>query len=106
MKSLIPTMGGSENVEAASKGGGRRTAMGTKRNKWFLRVIVLPILGMVYFNSSIISAAPPEGVLKQAIHWSVSADWLDPSSGHPGTLGWFPLQLFHDALVKTMPEGL
>ncbi len=68
-------------------------------------VNVLAILAAVHFSSSSIFAAPPQGVLKQAIHWSVSADWLDPSTGQPGTLGWFPLQLFHDALVKSMPEG-
>jgi peptide/nickel transport system substrate-binding protein len=49
-------------------------------------------------------AAAPEGVLKQAIHWNVSADWVDPSI--TGIyMSFFPLMLFHDALLKPMPEG-
>ncbi len=80
--------------------------MSTQRNKWFLTVMVLAIGGMIHFNSSRIWAAPPQGVLKQAMHWTISADWLDPATGNPAALGWFPMQLFHDALVKSMPEGM
>ena len=49
-------------------------------------------------------AAPPEGVLKEAIHWSISADWFDPAIS--GTyMSIFNLSLIHDALLKPMPEG-
>ncbi len=50
--------------------------------------------------------AKPEGVLKQAIHWANSADWLDPSITSFSLINYFPLYLFHDALVKPMPGAL
>jgi len=50
-------------------------------------------------------AAPPQGVLKQAIHWGLSADWLDPSTASYVTTANHPLYFFHDALLKAMPEG-
>jgi peptide/nickel transport system substrate-binding protein len=58
----------------------------------------------------LISAGPghaaPQGILKQAIHWSFSADWLDPSMGSFPIPAYHPLYLFHDALLKPMPGGL
>ncbi len=50
-------------------------------------------------------SAPPQGTLKQAIHWSISADWLDPATCGFAVSAHLPLYLFHDALVKAMPEG-
>ena len=79
--------------------------MMTRKNKGTLVVMVLGILGMVCFGTTHVLAATPQGVLKEAIHWSISADWLDPSTAHPSPLGWFILQFFHDALLKPMPEG-
>lgn len=49
--------------------------------------------------------AKPEGVLKQAIHVSISADWLDPSIAPNASSAQIPLYLLHDALLKPMPEG-
>ncbi len=72
-----------------------------RKNSFFLFILII----FSIFLSLSDNYASPEGTLKQAIHWSISADWLDPSTGQPGTLGWFPLQLFHDALIKSMPEG-
>jgi peptide/nickel transport system substrate-binding protein len=51
-------------------------------------------------------AASPKGVLKGAIHWGPSADWFDPSLPNFAQSGLFCLYLFHDALLKPMPEGL
>jgi peptide/nickel transport system substrate-binding protein len=45
------------------------------------------------------------GVLKQAIHWSISADWLDPATAGFSIFAYLPLYLFHDSLVKAMAEG-
>jgi peptide/nickel transport system substrate-binding protein len=50
--------------------------------------------------------AAPTGVLKGAIHWGPSADWLDPSMPNFAQAGLFTLYLFHDALLKPMPGGL
>jgi len=80
--------------------------MSTPMKKWSPIVIVLAILGILHLSPPGICAAPPQGVLKEAIHWALSADWFDPSLGPPGTLGYLPLQFFHDALVKPMPEGI
>ena len=49
--------------------------------------------------------AAPAGVLKQAIHWRISADWLDPATGGFAVSAQLPLYLFHDALLKPMPDG-
>jgi len=48
----------------------------------------------------------PQGVVKQAIHWSFSSDWFDPATGSFPLPVFHPLYLFHDALLKDMPEGL
>jgi peptide/nickel transport system substrate-binding protein len=66
--------------------------------------IFLIMLGTFPFSANRLSAAP-EGILKEAIHWNLSSDWLDPSTGPPGTIAYLPIQFFHDALVKSMPEG-
>ena len=49
--------------------------------------------------------AKPEGVLKQAIHWTLSADYLDPATCSNAKSAFLVLYLFHDTLVKAMPEG-
>ena len=66
---------------------------------------VLAILGMSYFISPEVRAAAPQGILKEAIHWTLSADALDPSLTSTSTLIYLPLQLFHDALLKPTAEG-
>jgi len=78
--------------------------MRTTRGKLLLAVMVPAILGMLVFMSVDGSAANPEGLLKEAIHWGVSADFFDPAitGSHIST---FTLYLFHDALLKPMPEG-
>jgi peptide/nickel transport system substrate-binding protein len=78
--------------------------MRTRQNRWLLRLIGVVILGMFSFNSPEVQAAP-QGILKEAIHWSLSADSLDPSLTSTSTLIYLPLQLFHDALLKPMPDG-
>jgi peptide/nickel transport system substrate-binding protein len=63
-------------------------------------------LGMLHFGLTKIANAAPQGVLKEAIHWNVSADWMDPASVGSSVSAHLPSFLFHDALVKPMPEGI
>jgi len=67
---------------------------------------VLILGGILYWGTDEGQAAPPAGVLKQAIHWSFSSDWLDPATGNFPMPAFHPMYLFHDALLKPMPEGL
>ncbi len=66
----------------------------------------LLILGIFCLGSGGALAASPKGVLKASVHWGISADWLDPSMPSLGNASEFVLRLFHDSLVKQMPEGL
>ncbi len=71
------------------------------------RVVVgLVICGMLLLGSIKNSEAAPEGVLRQAIHWGVSADWLDPATTGYTVSALLAAYLFHDALLKPMPDGL
>jgi peptide/nickel transport system substrate-binding protein len=69
-------------------------------------VWMLTLAGILNIGAGNVQAAPPAGVLKQAIHWGLSADWLDPATcGYSGS-AHIAMYLLHDGLVKTMPEGL
>jgi len=74
------------------------------RMGWWMIVMALAGLQILFLGISEPSAAP-QGVLKQAIHWSLSADYLDPATNIGGISAGLPLYLFHDTLVKSMPEG-
>ncbi len=78
----------------------------TKKKGWFSDVVLLAVLGMFLFGSAKVLAAPPQGILKQAIHWSLSADWMDPATASFPIPAFHPMYLFHDALLKATPEGL
>ncbi|MDD1748922.1 MAG: ABC transporter substrate-binding protein [Methanothrix sp.] len=72
---------------------------------WQTMMIMLAVLGALFLRAAGISEAAPQGVLKQAIHWGFSADWLDPgSTGYTGA-AQLPMYLFYDALLKPMPDG-
>jgi len=79
--------------------------METAKTKMYAMLVMLAIITMFWGLSRDTQAAAPTGVLKQAIHWGISADWLDPATGGHASSGHLPLYLFHDALVKPMPEG-
>jgi peptide/nickel transport system substrate-binding protein len=79
--------------------------MNPKKTKRLLMKWVPIMLGAFLSLSPAALASPPKGVLKQAIHWSVSADWLDPATASHTISSHHPLYLFHDALLKPMPEG-
>lgn len=78
--------------------------MRKKRNGWLLTIMVLAILVILHCGSTNVPAAP-QGVLKEGIHWGLSADWLDPATSGYAISAHLPLYLFHDALLKAMPEG-
>ncbi len=82
--------------------------MGTKIMKRsrtpLIRIAV--IFFFLFMTANVVWAASPSGVLKQAIHWRLSADSLDPAFGYISVGAHLPLYLFHDALVKIMPEGI
>ena len=78
--------------------------MRREKRIWLLTVMTAALWGMTYFTPAAVLAAP-QGVLKEAIHWSISGDYLDPATSHFISAS-LPLYLFHDALVKPMPEGL
>lgn len=75
-----------------------------RKKSWGIMLLVFG--GWLFLNSLSVSAAPPEGVLKQSIHWGLSADWLDPSTTGYTVSAFLALYLFHDALVKPMPDGM
>jgi len=72
---------------------------------WRFWGAVLLLGGMLTFGPAPAQAAPPAGVLKQAIHWGLSADWLDPATNAGLVPSQITLYLFHDALLKPMPDG-
>lgn len=75
--------------------------MGKKRSA----LIALVILSVLFVISVGNSEAASEGILKLGIHWGISADWLDPATAGYTVSANFPLYLFHDALIKPMPDG-
>ncbi len=76
-----------------------------RRKGWAFWGIVLLIGGMLIAGPTPAAAAAPAGTLKMAIHWGLSADWLDPSSNSALIPSQITLYLFHDALFKPMPDG-
>jgi peptide/nickel transport system substrate-binding protein len=67
--------------------------------------LVLVIVLLLGFGPTGASGASPSGVLKQAIHWNISADWLDPAISSLSSSAYLTLYLLHDSLIKPMPEG-
>jgi peptide/nickel transport system substrate-binding protein len=74
-----------------------------KRIKAFM---VLGICLAVLMGGTTKLQAAPAGVLKEAIHWGLSADWLDPATAGYSNSAHLTMYLFHDSLVKAMPGGL
>ncbi len=70
-----------------------------------LMAAVLTLGTMSLFGSFEVFSAPPEGALKQAIHWTLSADYLDPATCSNAKSAFLVLYLFHDTLLKAMPGG-
>lgn len=79
--------------------------MKRKKKGCLFAAIILGLCGTLLIHATDVWAKSPKGVLKQAIHWGISADWLDPATAGYPISAHLPLYLFHDALVKAMPEG-
>jgi peptide/nickel transport system substrate-binding protein len=79
--------------------------MRTSHAKVWLAFVVMLGCAVIHGGDADRLDASPTGVLKGAIHWAPSADWLDPSLPSSGQSGLFCLYLFHDALLKPMPQG-
>ena len=75
-----------------------------RKGQWIL--ISLVICVVLLLGSMKTAGAAPEGVVRQAIHWGVSADWLDPATTGYTISAYMAMYLFHDALLKPMPDGL
>jgi peptide/nickel transport system substrate-binding protein len=71
---------------------------------WKMLMAVVPSGLMLLILSHEVLAAP-QGVFKQAMHWGLSAEYLDPGTNMGATTSQILLYLFHDALVKPMPSG-
>ena len=80
--------------------------MRTRVERGLLAVVMCIIWGVFLCWTGNVSAAPPEGVLKYAIHWALSADDNDPSSGGWTNTADMQMRLLHEALVKPMSESM
>ena len=67
-------------------------------------LVILMIGGILSLGLTGVLAASPQGVLKEGIHWGLSADWLDPATATHSTSAFLILYLIHDALIKAMPD--
>jgi len=54
--------------------------MRAKKTQRHLLLVMSVVVGVILGASVHVPAAGPSGVLKQAIHWGLSADWLDPAT--------------------------
>jgi peptide/nickel transport system substrate-binding protein len=82
----------------------RRRTVGWKGIRKSAAVVALAAAWVIGGSADI--PAAPAGVLKEAIHWGISADWLDPATTGASVAAHPTMYLFHDSLVKTMPNGL
>jgi peptide/nickel transport system substrate-binding protein len=73
-----------------------------KMGKIRLAVMFSGLMLLILFHEVL---AAPQGVYKQAMHWGLSAESLDPGTNMGATTSQILLYLFHDALVKPMPSG-
>jgi peptide/nickel transport system substrate-binding protein len=73
------------------------------RNRLVMIVLMLAIFGFLHIRPCNVGAAGPEGVYREAIHYGISSDFLDPGTGGYSISGSLMLYLFHDALFKPMP---
>lgn len=81
--------------------------MNIRKSAIVLGSAIICILVLIHFTSFEILAQTPKGVMKGVWHFNISADWLDPSVTSPSsTTNFYPLYIYHDALLKPMPDAL
>ncbi len=71
---------------------------------WGITLVV--VLGLLTFGAFQVQAGEQKGVFRGTIHWGVAAKWMDPSVTDLRAPGYFNLYMFHDALLKPMPDGM
>jgi peptide/nickel transport system substrate-binding protein len=76
-----------------------------RKNRWLLMAMLPVMLTMLHMGSTEVLAAPPQGTLKQAISWALSADYLDPATCSNAKTAFVTMYLFHDTLVKATASG-
>jgi peptide/nickel transport system substrate-binding protein len=81
-------------------------AMRAKGKGWRTTLMILVFLAGLSAGFPENPAAAPKGVLKQAMHWPLSADWFDPATVPFTMSAYHPLYMIHDALLKPMSESL
>ena len=77
--------------------------IGSGKRLWALTLLLIG--GLILAGPLAVSAKEPKGTLREAFHWAISADWLDPATGGYLVSAHLPLYFYHDALVKPMPGG-
>ena len=80
--------------------------MRTRVERGLLAVGIFIFSGLLLCWMANVSAAAPEGVLKYAIHWGLSADDNDPSIGGWTNTADMQMRLLHESLLKPMPDGM
>jgi len=68
-------------------------------------VCFIAAIGMAHIEVADLQASEPKGVFRIAFHYGFSQDWNDPSMALASIIRWPQLYLFHDALVKPMPDN-
>lgn len=79
--------------------------MHAKRTGLLMAVMIIVTL-FFSITASQVSAGRPEGFFRGTMHWGMSANWMDPSITDLRAPGYFNLYMFHDALLKPMPDGM
>jgi peptide/nickel transport system substrate-binding protein len=74
------------------------------KKSWKFMGMILILAGVLLIGSPMIAKAAPQGTLKMAIHWGLSADWLDPAFSTHSTSAFLIMYMIHDALIKAMPN--
>ena len=54
--------------------------MRTKGKERLFTILVVLVCMTLLIGATDASAKKPKGTLKEAIHWGISADWLDPAT--------------------------
>jgi hypothetical protein len=71
--------------------------MNDEIRRWNCKIFFLPLFVFLVLSPVAGLAASPKGVMKQAMHWTISADWLDPATATFAIPAYHPLYMFHDA---------
>ncbi len=71
-----------------------------KIRSWKFMGLIFVLSAALLFSAPMSAKAAPQGTLKMAIHWGLSADWLDPAYSTHSTSAFLIMYMIHDALIK------